>query len=125
MSLIGLDSKLYDLNLLTDSRKLFLQQPIKLIKTTPSPTLNQAEKNPPHTLIIEGLITIKNETHPTKQHGHGLDRLSLTRARRPIGVAPHPQPQSQTQRYVAFVGEGRMNEFGEVPLILEGVDEGF
>ena len=104
MSLIGLDRKLYDLNLLTDSRKLLLQQPIKLIKATPSPTLNQPKKNPTHTLIIQRLITIKNQTHPTKQHSHSLDRFGLARTRRPIRVAPHPQPQSQTQRYIAFVG---------------------
>lgn len=101
--LIGLDGKLYNLNLLRNSRELFLEQSIELIKAPPGATPHKSKEDPSHTLIVKSFITIENKTDPAKKHSHSFNSLCFACTRRPIRIAPHAQTQSQTQSDVTFV----------------------
>ena len=67
------------------------------------------------------LITVEDQNLPSEQTAECLHRLSLPGPSWSVGVSPETHEHTLCEGEVALVREGSVDQFGGIPLVLEGV----
>lgn len=77
-----LESLLYGLDLLGDSRQHPLLQSVELIEASPGTNLTKTNKDTAHGLEVKGLVTVEDQHKSTQLVTKSLHRLCLSRSSR-------------------------------------------